>query len=504
MSLMTSLPSSRGSSPDQQQMEKEGDVSSQLSAGDTRHEREDIADLQELSDDLKALDEQTERAGRAMVFKRNKYIFLLQSMLLGMAYSMVWPTLLKYILWDAASPFRSEVNHGSSLSWNSTSKWDRLVYGMTYIAYPLGSMVSASLVDKMNFGTRSTKRMIIFLNMFEIIGNLLFTVSLVPFLPAVGRFIAGLGDAFYVVLMREMHRYTELSNERLTIECLAAFVLGVILSPGVNILTTFMHFELFGLRFNENNFPGLTIAVIFIVMQFVVAIFVRETGSDEEDEPQINQQEPSTLSKFHEATDYITELEYTAWFVNGFSFIYTYIVGLFELVIPFLMYQRLKASPIGVMLLYAIIGTVYAMFLLMTMTVSFEYQPEVFVCMSVVVEIAGLVAVMFFSWLTQYTVAADIVGMAVVALAVSALWSVDDVLFINLVQVFVPHHQKEKSHKVRKFVSKVAFALAGLTVPVMYPSMLFYLLPVLIVMVCVLFINFTIVKYLVSTTKKPL
>ena len=475
-----SLPSSKDSSP------------STSRRASPRLERDD-AELKELSDDLKTLDEQTERAARMIVFKRNKYIFLLQSMLLGMSYSMVWPTLLKYML-DDATPLVG-----------NNPRFNKAMYGITYVAYPLGSMVSAKLVEKTNFA--STKKMILFLNTLEIVGNLMYTVSLVPFLPAVGRLVAGLGDAFYVVLMREMHKYAELSNERLTIECLASFVLGVILSPGINILTTFLHFRLGRLSFNENNFPGLTIAVLFLVMQVVVAVFVRDSSSSDGEKgqnankAQQKAEEDSSSNRFLEAAEYIKDLEYTAWFVNGFSFVYTYIVGLFELVIPFLMYERLKASPVGVMLLYAIIGTMYAMFLLMTMTVSFDYQPEVFVCLSVVVEIAGLMSVLYFSWFTEYTIAADIVGMTVIVLAVCAMWSVDDVLFINFVQMFVPHHQKEKSHKVRKLISKVAFVVAGLTVPVFYSDLLFYFLPVLIVVVCVLFVNFVVVKYLLTAKK---
>ena len=481
-----SLPSSKGTSPSSSRR-----VSPDHGVDNEDQDNgRDEAELRELSEDLKLLDEQTERAARMIVFKRNKYIFLLQSMLLGMSYSMVWPTLLRYMT-QSATPL---VNNKPILN--------RVMYGITYVAYPLGSMVSAKVVEKTRFS--NTKKMILFLNTLEIIGNLMYTVSLVPFLPAIGRFVAGLGDAFYVVLMREMHKYAEMSNERLTIECLAAFVMGVILSPGINILTTFLHFRVGTLSMNENNFPGLTIAVLFLIMQLIVAVFVIDSGETEDgtDQNRVSKDDQAkTGNRFLEAAEYIKGLEYTAWFVNGFSFVYTYIVGLFELIIPFLMYERLQSSPIGVMLLYAIIGTMYAMFLLMTMTVSFEYQPEVFVCLTVLVEIAGLFAVMYFYWLTKYTIAADIVAMSVIVLAVCTMWSVDDVLFINFVQMFVPHHQKEKSHNVRKLVSKIAFVLAGVTIPLFHPDLLFYFIPVLIVIVCILFVNFAIVKYLTSVQK---
>ncbi|XP_066935421.1 uncharacterized protein [Clytia hemisphaerica] len=474
---MESLPSSQESTPE---MPRKADV---------KHERAPKSEdeRRQLSDDLRNLDEQSARAARMLVYKRNKYVFLLQSMLLGISYSIIWPTLLPYILEDSAQIYKSDQSQVVS----------RILYGITYVAYPLGSMVSAKLVEKLNF---NTKKMVLFLNMFEICGNLLFTLSMIPCAPAVGRFLAGLGDAFYVVLMKEMHQYTELSNERLTIECLAAFVLGVILSPGINIVTTFMHFSLGSLTFDASNFPGLTAAVLFLIMQFIIAIFIKD-HSDEEETNRQKSSSGATPNKFIDS-EYIKDLEYTAWFVNGFSFVYTYIVALFELIIPFLMYERLKASTIGVMLLYAIIGTVYAMFLLMTMTVSFDYQPEIFIGISIIVEIAGLSSVLYFTWLTQYTIVADIIGIGIIVVALTLLWSVDDVLFINFVQMFVPYHQREKTHNVRKFMSKLAFAFAGITIPVLYPAILFYFLPVLIVIVCVLFVNFVVIKVVLTKRSK--
>lgn len=446
--------------------------------------------MEQLSEDLKRLDNQTEKSSRIMIYKRNKRIFLLQSMLLGISYSIIWPTLLRYIEDYNSSYFISKpLKH--------------LFYGITYV-YPLGSMVSAKLVTMTEL---STKSMILLLNTFEIVGNLLFTVGIIPLLPAFGRFFAGLGDAFYVVLMRQMHTYGETANERLTMECLAAFVLGVILSPGINIGTYFLKFHIGWWRVNSGNFPGLTAAILFSIMQIVILVFLRVNEDDDKTtttakEERQNQQDKvstsSDSSKFVEAKKFIREMEYTAWFVNVFSFVYTFVVATFELMVPFLMYERIQASTVGVMLMYAMIGTIYAMLLMMTMSISFAYQPEIFVCISVVMQIAGLFSIMYFTWLSQFTIAADIFGIAVIVLALTSMWSIDDVLFINFVQMFVPYHQREKTHNMRKTMSKIAFGCAGLIVPVLYGGFLLYFVPILIVAVCFLFVVFVIIKLTVT------
>jgi len=113
-------------------------------------------------------------------------------------------------------------------------------------------------------------------------------------------------------------------------------------------------------------------------------------------------------------------------------------------------------------------------------------------------QIAGLFSIMHFKWLSQFTIAADIFGIAVIVLALTSMWSIDDVLFINFVQMFVPYHQREKTHNMRKTMSKIAFGCAGLIVPVLYGGFLLYFVPILIVAVCFLFVVFVIIKLTVT------
>lgn len=448
-----------------------------LSFSSSSNEGSSEEEAQQLSEDLETLDANEKDAERKMVYKNSKLLFLMQSTLLGISYSIIWPTLWTYITEEFAL---SHVIRD-------------LAYGLTYVAYPVGSMLSAYLVENINL---STKHMVLLLNTFEIVGNLTYTLAYFPGLPVIGRFVAGLGDAFYVVLMKEMKSSTGIPDEKMTIECLAAFIIGVVLSPGINILTTFLQFKFGSWHLNANTYPGLSISVLFLLMQFLILIFLKDTSKKDGTSNAFKSTLGSSYtSRFIEVTNLIKESPYTIWYVNGYAFLYTYIVAMLELLTPFIMYELLNSSQREVMILYAVIATVYAMLLMMTMTVTFDYQPETFFCLSVLFQIVGLFAVIYFTWLGPYHTVSDVLAMGAVVIALTALWSSDDVLFINFVQIFIPFHQREQTHTARKFTSKIAFAIAGVTVPFMYKQALLFVAPLLVVVVCFMFIMFVIIRF---------
>ncbi|XP_057296167.1 uncharacterized protein LOC130625110 [Hydractinia symbiolongicarpus] len=426
-------------------------------------------------EEMKLLDQQ-EELEKGNIYANNRLIFLLQSTLLGLSYSMIWPTLWTYI--------RDEFDMNNIFT--------KFIYSVTYVAYPIASMISAYLVRDAKM---STKKTILILNSFEIIGNLVYTLMYFPGLPVLGRFIAGLGDAFYVVLMKEMNR-RQTANDRMTMECLAAFIFGVIVAPGLNIITTYLHFTLGTWRLNSNNYPGLTISVLFLFIQFIIIFFL----SDESSSGKTSKDEKSEEARFpFDPISTIKDSNYQAAMVTFYSFTYTYIVTSFEIMIPMIIYELIQTNEIGAMLLYAVIGTLYAMFLVMTMTVSFNHQLEVFVGISSVAQVGGLFSLIYFNEFMKPSVG-SIVSLIVVVLALTTMWSIDDVLFINFVQVVISPNKREVTHDLRKAVSKCAFALAGVTVPFWFSKVVFVVGPVLIILVSLLLVVFIIVR--VSTARQ--
>ena len=82
------------------------------------------------------------------------------------------------------------------------------------------------------------------------------------------------------------------------------------------------------------------------------------------------------------------------------------------------------------------------------------------------------------------------------------MWSNDDVLFINYVQALIPVNAREETHNLRKFASKVSFAIAGLTSPFWFSKEVIFVAPILIFFVAFLFVVLIVVKYSVVQSKK--
>merc|ERR1712168_1324828 len=77
----------------------------------------------------------------------------------------------------------------------------KILYGSVFIAYPLASMVAAYVVEKYAF---STRLLFILLNLSGIVGNLIYSLNFHPICLFIGRFVAGVADAFYIVIMRDV------------------------------------------------------------------------------------------------------------------------------------------------------------------------------------------------------------------------------------------------------------------------------------------------------------
>ena len=434
---------------------------------------DNISDTDEykiLSDDLKRLDEQEQKDGRVMtVYSKNQFIFLLQSFVLGMSYSIIWPTVWKY----------AEV-------FNLPPEYTKLLYGLTYIAYPVASMISAQMVESICLSTKAT---ILLLNCLEIIGNLVYTLDYYPILPCLGRFMAGLGDAFYVVLMREMKtKHGNAMNEKITLECLAAFIIGVVVAPGFNILATLLHFRIGHWILNSNSYPGLIMAILFSLTQFAV-IFLLPVMSGTESSEKFTDSEGSISDSYMQISDYSTI------FISVYSFLYTYIVTSLELMIPITIYELFNISVIGAILLYAVVATMYALILMVTMTVSFSHPMETYFGVTILMQVVGIFSVLYLSVFRDKDSVATIVCITLIVFSLATMWSNDDVLFISLVQTLVPYHKRENTHKTRKLLSKLAFCIGGVTVPFCYWYGFIIIGPLLIFLICINFFVLVVLRY---------
>lgn len=433
--------------------------------------------LDQLTDDLNTLDEQEKESKKTNKYVNNRYIFLLQSTLLGISYSIIWPTLWIYV--------KNVFQLSPALT--------KLVYGLTFVAYPVASFLSAYIVER---STLSTKTIVMLLCLAEIIGNLIFTLHYHAGLLVIGRFIAGLGDAFYVILMKDMkarNGYT--NNQNMTMECLAAFIFGIILSPGINLVTSYAPFTILAWNINVYNYPGLSAAVLFILMELIILIFLPAASATDEN-VRMRAKKESVTNKGASIKDW----DFKSYFVVNYSFLYTFIVAFFEISLPVILHEKMRVLPVESMMLYAILGVLYAVILVFVMTVNFKNQLEASIGASILAKTLGIFGILYLGY--SGVKAYDFVCIGAVTISLPILWTNDDILFINLVRTVIPVSERESTHEVRKTYSKVAFAIASVTVPFCLKIEVFVVMgPVLLSLVYLFFCMFVFIRCIVCNKK---
>lgn len=406
------------------------------------------------------------------LYEKNRKLFLIQSALLGISYAIVWPTLWMYV--------RTQFS-------DLTLPVQKILYGSVFIAYPMASMVSAYLVEKYAF---STRLLFILLNFSGIVGNLIYALNFHPICLFIGRFIAGIADAFYIVIMRDVKSTQNYKGGNIAAECLCGFVTGLILAQFLNAATFFIPFKLGVWNLSIYNYPGLMACFLFSIMALANRVFL--SISDEENEYSQPPSSNDNLS-FKVQLKSIQSWGLKTGFIAFYSFIHTYVVSMLEILIPILIYEKLQATPISAILFYGFIGLLYAMILMFTLSIKSPIMLECFMLLSVLFKMLALLASICIILVPMRTLYCVLALMAMM-IAITFMWSNDDVMYNNLIISLLPFRVREYSHNIRKATSKLAFLLAGFTVPFLYSSAILYAGTIFTVMIGALFMMFIMIR----------
>ena len=407
-----------------------------------------------------------------------------------MSYAIIWPTIWPYI--------------GTF----SVEKWQKdVLYGTTYIAYPIASMVSAFLIMKCAPHGFSFRLVLFILNSFEILGNLIYALPFHPVMPLLGRFIAGFGDVFYLLLAKEIAvAFVEREAEIITMQCLSSFVVGVVFAPCLSLATGTVNTSWNEWPINLYTMPGISMAALFLLMQFVVLIFLKDlvapyerctrSTSDfgEGDLPVSKLSKASRNSESSVSVDRSCSSMYSI-FVLTFAFIYGFSVGTFELILPIVYWEKYPGQFLGVGAVYAFLATLYAIFLIVTVITSVRCKPKIIVPVAILVSVIGQGATLYMKhgeW-GGSVLATEVL----ISLSLAVLWAIDDVLFIDIVTFMVPHNVQDETHKWRRAVSKIAFAASGIIVPLAY-NKLGIIAPTFIVANVLVYIFFLVAGYQIT------
>ena len=180
--------------------------------------------------------------------------FILRYFLMGVEYSIILPTALLYMKTFGAGPFFT---------------------GLTIAAYPIAAIISLPLFGYLYDRTKRLKELLLVLNLFEILGNLIYALPFSIWLPLLGRFIAGIGDGFLALTVGEL-TYLYEDGQRLGILSLLELgrVLGLIIGPTFNFLIEGKRIQVDTWILDNNTLPGFLMAIMWSMLEFLTFICV--------------------------------------------------------------------------------------------------------------------------------------------------------------------------------------------------------------------------------------
>ena len=175
--------------------------------------------------------------------------FILRYFLMGVEYSIILPTALLYMKSFGAGPFMS---------------------GLTIAAYPIAAIISLPVFGYFYDRTKRLKELLLLLNFFEALGNLIYALPFSIWLPVLGRFISGIGDGFLALTVGEL-TYLYVDNQRLGILSLLELgrVLGLIIGPSFNFLIEGRSIQVVSWKLDNNTLPGVVMAIMWTILEFL-------------------------------------------------------------------------------------------------------------------------------------------------------------------------------------------------------------------------------------------
>uniref|UniRef100_A0A3P9HYD1 Major facilitator superfamily (MFS) profile domain-containing protein n=1 Tax=Oryzias latipes TaxID=8090 RepID=A0A3P9HYD1_ORYLA len=186
------------------------------------------------------------RRKRKLTFATIGLIFLLS----GVEYAVILPTIWRYLQTLNAEPY---------------------FLGLTLSAFSLSGLLSGPLFGHLSDRTQTTKKIILFANFFEIVGNLMYFMGYSKWLLLSSRLVAGIGTGAGSSIFGFLTRSTA-SEDRATVfaAVMACRQAGLLIGPAFNIFLRLCNFHLGSFVVNKYTAPGLFMCLLWILLQLVV------------------------------------------------------------------------------------------------------------------------------------------------------------------------------------------------------------------------------------------
>lgn len=187
-----------------------------------------------------------ERRKKKLTYFTIGLLFLLS----GVEYAVILPTIWKYLQTLDAAPY---------------------FLGVSLSAFSFSGLLSGPLFGHWSDRTRTTKKIILFANFFEIIGNFMYFMGLSKWLLLSSRLVAGIGTGAGSSIFGFLTRST-LPEDRATVfaAVMACRQAGLLIGPAFNIFLRLCDFRIGPFVVNKYTAPGLFMCALWILLQVAI------------------------------------------------------------------------------------------------------------------------------------------------------------------------------------------------------------------------------------------
>ena len=191
------------------------------------------------------------------------FVFMFQTFLSGVNYSVIMPTLWFYLL-QLKAP-------------NPKTFYGLIIGGQTLIA-SLFSLILSRLADR----TRRIKLILLSVHVPVILGNICYTVGVSPYLLVLGRWLAGLSSSLVPVIFGEITRSYEPELQTRVIAMVSfSNGLGTILGPASGmIFRNTTHFDVGELQITSVNAGPFFLTFAYVLIEGAILLCVSDLSRE--------------------------------------------------------------------------------------------------------------------------------------------------------------------------------------------------------------------------------
>ncbi|XP_034003770.1 uncharacterized protein mfsd8l1 [Trematomus bernacchii] len=186
------------------------------------------------------------RRKKKLTFFTIGLIFLLS----GVEYAVILPTIWRYLQTLEAAPY---------------------FLGLALSAFSLTGLLTGPLFGYWSDKTRTTKKIILFANLFEMIGNFMYFMGYSKWLLLSSRLVAGIGTGSGSSIFGLLTRITAPEDRATAFAAvMACRQAGLLIGPAFNIFLRLCDFQLGPFSVNKYTAPGLFMCLLWTLIQLAV------------------------------------------------------------------------------------------------------------------------------------------------------------------------------------------------------------------------------------------